>query len=124
MASAVSLWSTGMGGNSRRTRFSTPLIDPPPHIPLCLSVCLSLFVYISVVTLSASNRHTVHTNANLVQYAAYLSNMILFSTCQFLNNFPLFNKWIFSLCFWLADAACSYCPEVLLLCASVSFVSK
>lgn len=80
MAGAVSLWSTGMGGSSRRTRFSTPALSlPHTHPSAFLSISLYLCIYFCWFTLSASSMHTVHTKANLVQYDTYLSCMILFS---------------------------------------------
>lgn len=80
MAGAVSLWSTGMGGSSRRTRFSTPALSlPHTHTPLPYCLSLSICVYFCWFTLSASSMHAVHTKANLLQCDTYLSCMILFS---------------------------------------------
>lgn len=76
MAGAVSLWSTGMGGSSRRTRFSTPALSLP-HTPLPFCLSLSICVYFCWFTLSASSMHTVHTKANLVQYDTYMSYVVL-----------------------------------------------
>lgn len=58
-----------------------------PPLPFCLSLFHFVCLYFCCFTLSASNMHTVHTNANLIQYDTYLSNMILFSKCRFLNNY-------------------------------------
>lgn len=58
-----------------------------PPLPFCLSLFHFICLYFCCFTLSASNMHTVHTNANLIQYDTYLSNMILFSKCRFLNNY-------------------------------------
>lgn len=123
IASAVSLWSTGMGGSSRRTRFSTRALSLPHTSPSAfLSISLSLYLCIFLMFHSFSLKHAYYTHKGKSHSTWY----VIEQHDSFLNMSisQQSSKWIFSLCFWLGDTACCYCPDVLLSSASVSFVSK